>query len=153
MKNIAIVFFVMLFFSACDNVVINRGYEIASNNFEAICVGKDSAMNVFNKYGSPTVRSSVESVAGEYTWYYTYKQFVKKGFLSPKVVKTQIIAITFNANNIVVSVLSCKDSEQKIAVVDDKTKTLGKKYKTLHMLKDSDIYISSNSGKAKVNNW
>ncbi|MDR0630607.1 MAG: outer membrane protein assembly factor BamE [Holosporales bacterium] len=115
----------ILLLSACEKTIINRGYIIELENFKKVIVGKDNEINVIDKLGSPTTRSSVSNEKGEYTWYYVNKKMEKNGFLDPKVVEQKIFSITYSRNGIVKSIQESSD-EIKIATVSEKTKTEGK---------------------------
>ena len=119
-----IVFFPMLF-SACEKTVVNRGYVLNVADFSKISVGKDNAKTVFEKVGSPTIRSSVTSDTGGYSWYYISKKTEKNGFLDPKVVGQKTMIVSFDKNDIVRSVTE-STYEKDIDIVNDKTKTGGK---------------------------
>lgn len=114
-----------MLFTACEKTVVNRGYSVESADFSKISIGKDDAQAVFEKVGSPTIRSSVEGVNGEYSWYYVSKKTEKNGFLDPKVIDQKNIIVSFDQNGIVKSI---KESsyEQQVSVVSEQTKTGGK---------------------------
>lgn len=124
-KNFTFVLFLsLLFLAACETTIINRGYEMAAVNFDDIVIGKDNMQLVFDKYGSPTARSSVISDEGEYTWYYAYKKFAKTCFLKPGVVEQKIVAVTFGANDMVVSV-NAIFGDKKIKMTEMQTESFG----------------------------
>ncbi len=127
MKLSCALFFVfsIMFFSACEKTVVNRGYVLNPKDFLKISIGKDNAQTVFEKVGSPTIRSSVISDTDGYNWYYISKKTEKSGFLDPKVVNQKTMIISFDANDIVRSVTESA-YEKDIAIVSDKTKTDGK---------------------------
>ncbi|MDR1476044.1 MAG: outer membrane protein assembly factor BamE [Holosporales bacterium] len=116
---------VLFVVSACETVVVNRGYTIESADFSKIAVGKDTAEAVFMKFGSPTLRSSVVAHNGDYSWYYVSKRMEKNGFLDPKIVDQRTIVVTFRSDNVVRSVRE-STYEKPISVVNEKTKTEGK---------------------------
>ncbi|MDR1390797.1 MAG: outer membrane protein assembly factor BamE [Holosporales bacterium] len=111
--------------TACDKTMINRGYVLESVDFKGIVIGKDSAQAIFEKFGSPTVRSSIEMADGGYTWYYVSKRLEKNGFLEPKVIDQRTVAISFNAHGIVKSVTENKH-EEEVEMITKKTKTEGR---------------------------
>lgn len=127
MKNIwiAMVLVCALFGSACEKNVINRGVVFDSVDYKKVIVGKDDAVSVFNKIGSPTFRSSVSSENGEYSWYYVSKRTEKNGFLDPKIVDQNTVIITFSKSNKVISV-NTSSVDKEIKSVKDTTKTAGK---------------------------
>lgn len=122
---LSLVFSCVMFITACEKTVVNRGYILNSVDFSKISIGKDDAQSVFEKVGSPTIRSSIVSENGGYNWYYVSKRTEKNGFLDPKVVSQKTIVVSFDANNVVTSV-SESDYEKDIEIVNDKTKTAGK---------------------------
>jgi outer membrane protein assembly factor BamE (lipoprotein component of BamABCDE complex) len=111
--------------SACEKNIINRGYIVSMADFRGIAVGKDTNSDVMSKVGSPTMRSSIRSENGDYSWYYVYKKSEKNGFLDPKIIEQKIIAVTFSANGIVRSVKECAGGAD-VKAVSEKTKTSGK---------------------------
>lgn len=115
----------ILFLSGCEKTVINRGYVLNAENFLKISIGKDNAQTVFEKVGSPTIRSSVMSDTGGYSWYYISKKTEKNGFWDPKVIDQRTIIVSFDSNDIVKSVTE-STYEKDINIVADKTKTDGK---------------------------
>lgn len=116
---------VLLAVSACETTVINRGYVVETADFSKIVVGKDDAQAVFDKLGSPTIRSSVRQNNGDYSWYYVSKRTEKYSFMDPKVVDQKTMVITFGDKGLVKSI---KEStyEKPISTVSDTTKTEGK---------------------------
>ena len=117
--------FALLFTTACEKTIMTRGYALDFSDFSKIKVGKDDAQAVFDKVGSPTIRSTIEDEQGCYSWYYAYKRTEKNGFLDPKVLEQKTIVVTFNAKGIVQSVSESK-GEKEISVVTEKTATAGK---------------------------
>ncbi len=117
--------FFLIVFSACEKTVVNRGYVLNTEDFLKISIGKDNVQTVFEKVGSPTIRSSVISDTGGYNWYYISKRTEKNGFLDPKVVNQRTMIISFDANDTVRFVTE-STYEKDIAIVSDKTKTDGK---------------------------
>jgi len=115
----------ILILAACEKTVINRGYVLHSADFSRISVGKDDAQTVFEKVGSPTIRSSIISEKGGYSWYYISKKTEKNGFLDPKVLSQKTIIVSFDSNDIVKSVTE-STYEKDINIVNDRTKTDGK---------------------------
>ena len=115
----------LVFSTACEKTVMTRGYALDFSDFSTIKVGKDDAQDVFEKVGSPTIRSSVENEHGGYSWYYVYKRTEKNGFLDPKVLDQKTVVVTFDSKGIVSSV---KESsyEKRIDLVKEETKTEGK---------------------------
>ena len=111
--------------SGCDNTVINRGYDVATADFKKIIPGKDTIQDVFDKFGSPTVRSSVIQHNGDYCWYYSSKHLTKSGFLKPTLQSKQLWIITFGKNNVVNSV-KLSNNEVPINMIYDSSKSGGK---------------------------
>ncbi len=121
----ALLSFALLFTTACEKTVVTRGYALDFSDFSKIIVGKDDAQAVFEKVGSPTIRSSVENEKGGYSWYYAYKRTEKNGFLDPKVLEQKTIAVNFDSQGIVRSITE-STGEKEIALVKEKTETAGK---------------------------
>lgn len=117
--------FCLMFFSACEKTVVNRGYVLNTSDFQKISIGKDDAQTVFERVGSPTIRSSIVSEMGGYSWYYISKRTEKNGFLDPKIVNQRTIVISFDSHDIVRDITE-STYEKDINIVNDKTKTEGK---------------------------
>lgn len=111
--------------SGCNQTVINRGYDVATVDFKSIQPGKDTLETVFDKFGSPTIRSSVIHSNGDYCWYYSSKNMKKIGFLKPTIQNKQLWIITFNKNHIVKSV-ELSNNEYPIHIVSETSKSGGK---------------------------
>ena len=111
--------------SGCNNTVINRGYDVATVDFSQLKPGKDTIQNVFDKFGSPTIRSSVIHQNGDYCWYYSSKNLTKSGFLKPTLQNKQLWIITFDKNNIVKSIELCR-GEHQIHMASSTSKSGGK---------------------------
>lgn len=111
--------------SGCNKQVINRGYDVSTIDFNQIKPGKDTIEDIFNKFGSPTVRSSVVHQNGDYCWYYSSKNMTKLGFLKPTIENKQLWIIKFNSNHIVKSVEFC-NSENPIHIIHETSKSGGK---------------------------
>ncbi len=111
--------------SGCSDTVINRGYDVATVNFTQIKPGKDTIQDVFNKFGSPTIRSSVIHQNGDYCWYYSSKNLTKQGFMKPTLNSKQLWIVTFGKNNVVKSV-KLSNNEQHIKMISDTSKSGGK---------------------------
>ncbi|MDR0942375.1 MAG: outer membrane protein assembly factor BamE [Holosporales bacterium] len=123
-RNITVVIMILCV-SACEKITMNRGYVIEPAAFSKILVGKDDEQTVFEKLGSPTIRSSIIADDGSYNWYYVSKRTEKNGFLDPKVVDQKTVIVSFNKNGVVKAV-SKGAEEQSIKTVSDKTETQGK---------------------------
>jgi outer membrane protein assembly factor BamE (lipoprotein component of BamABCDE complex) len=106
-------------------MVINRGYIVDSVDFNKIVVGKDDVDSVFDKLGSPTIRSSVMAEDGSYKWYYVYKKTEKNGFLDAKVIDQKTMVILFDKTGTVRSVTK-SNYEKPISTVSETTKSGGK---------------------------
>ena len=115
----------VIFNAGCEKTMYTRGYSVDFSDFKSIRVGKDDAQAVFDKVGSPSIRSSVEDEKGQYSWYYVTKKTEKNGFLDPKVIEQKTVEISFDASGIVSSVKE-RRGENKIEIVKDVTETSGK---------------------------
>jgi outer membrane protein assembly factor BamE (lipoprotein component of BamABCDE complex) len=110
--------------AGCEQTVINRGYIMESVDFKQIKVGHDTAASVYQRFGSPTMRSSFSSKTNEFSWYYVHKRLEKNGFLDPKVVDHKMIIVTFDPNMVVKSVKS-STYEKPVQTVSGRTETKG----------------------------
>lgn len=123
-------YIILLIFTWClpgcsNNTVINRGYDVATVDFSQIKPGTDTIQDVWDKFGSPTIRSSVIQPNGDYCWYYSSKNLTKSGFLKPTLQSKQLWIITFNKNNIVKSI-KLSNNENPVHMVSDTSKSGGK---------------------------
>ncbi|MBR1944034.1 MAG: hypothetical protein IJ848_00995 [Alphaproteobacteria bacterium] len=110
--------------SGCNNTVINRGYDVATADFKSIVPGKDTIQDVFDRFGSPTVRSSVVHSNGDYCWYYSAKNLTKSGFLNPTLQNKQLWIVTFDKKNVVKSV-KLSNIEVPVHMISDSSKSGG----------------------------
>ncbi len=111
--------------SGCNESVINRGYDVSTVDFNQIKPGKDTIEDVFNTFGSPTVRSSVIHQNGDYCWYYSSKNMTKLGFFKPTIHDRQLWIVTFDKNHIVKSV-KLSNSENPVHMIHETSKSGGK---------------------------
>ncbi len=114
-----------LFFAACETRVINRGYIIDSAEFASIVVGQDTEDSIFAKFGSPTMRSTVASQDGSFSWYYVSKKLEKKSFLDAEVVDKKTKIVTFDRNGVVTSVTT-STYEDSVKMSKESTRDQGK---------------------------
>jgi outer membrane protein assembly factor BamE (lipoprotein component of BamABCDE complex) len=117
-----IVFFIT---SACEKTVINHGYAVKREHFKKITAGKDNVVAIYRAFGAPTIRSSVTSEDGSYSWYYVSKITEKTSFLTPVVIDQVTVIVTFDRHGIVKSVRE-SSYEKPISTVSEKTETKGK---------------------------
>ena len=111
--------------TACEKVVYTRGYAMDFSDFKKIEVGKDNAQSVLEKVGSPTICSSVDDEKGGYSWFYVSKRIEKNGFLDAKVLEQRTVVVSFNVEDIVISVKE-SSAERHIEAVKEETETTGK---------------------------
>jgi outer membrane protein assembly factor BamE (lipoprotein component of BamABCDE complex) len=123
--NWSILLFALFCLASCEKTVFNRGYVIEQGDFNKIIVGKDDMNAVFEKIGSPTIRSSVEANDGSFSWYYVSKRTEKSGFLDPKVTDQKTMIVTFDKNGIV-RLVKEGQIEKPVTPVKDTTKAEGK---------------------------
>lgn len=118
--------FLLLMFTGCSNkTVVNRGYDFTSANFSKIIIGKDKIEDVFQKLGSPTLRSTVLQANGDFYWYYATEQKVQSGAFLSRTEYKKLYCVKFNKYG-VVQAANMIDGENKITSVTETTKTTGK---------------------------
>ncbi len=112
-----------VFCCGCETSVVNRGH-VGFERFDNIHVNKDDMNRIYERFGAPTIKSTIVSEDGCVSWYYISKRVEKTSFLSEKVVDNKTVRITFDKNGIVRSV---KESsyENPIPYSSETTKTDG----------------------------
>lgn len=112
-------------FTGCSNkVIVNSGYDFASANFNKIVVGKDTITNVFQKLGSPTLRSTVLQPNGDFYWYYATEQKIQSGVFFSKTEYKKLYLIKFNKYGTVQEVKTI-NKENKIKTIRETNKVTG----------------------------
>lgn len=115
----------VLLLAACEKAIINRGYIVEPEQFKRIKIDQDDAMAVYSLLGAPTMRSSITSEDGSYSWYYVSKITEKNGFMDAVVKDQKTMIVTFNSSGVVKSVTE-STYEKPVEAVADKTATGGK---------------------------
>jgi outer membrane protein assembly factor BamE (lipoprotein component of BamABCDE complex) len=86
--------------TACSAVYRNHGYVPSEDELAEIVVGVDSRATVDEVIGAPSAGGLLEG--GDY--YYVRSRVKHFGMLKPEVVERQVLAISFNANDVVQNV-------------------------------------------------
>ncbi len=108
---------------ACTPSVEVRGNTVHPENIASIKPGKSTQNDVIRKLGSPSNRSAF----GQKTWYYISERTQTTAFLAPKVMKRQVVVITFTKDDLVSSLKTINTTKAKaVALAAGKTPTSGK---------------------------
>ncbi|PPR77323.1 MAG: hypothetical protein CFH01_01599 [Alphaproteobacteria bacterium MarineAlpha2_Bin1] len=116
--------FISIFASSCSPVYTQHGHLIDNSGYKILIENRDNKKTVINKLGSPSSKNPLN----ENTWIYITSIHEKKPFKSSKKIEQQVLAVTFNENDILINkrVLTLKDGKV-LTPLEEKTVTYGKK--------------------------
>ena len=116
---------------ACTPVVATRGNLIDDDRFAQIAVGRSTANDVANLFGSPTTVSTFD----QRTWYYIGQRTEKVAFFDPDIVERRVVRVEFTETGIVSRVDDLDlDDAQTVELVERETPTLGRRLTVLEQL-------------------
>lgn len=95
--NIFSIIFAFIVLISCSNKIIQHGYTFEKSNMDKISVNKTSSNEILEIFGSPTLKSQYY---GE-VWYYISTKMSSKLFFPPKLIQRDILAISFNNQEVV----------------------------------------------------
>ena len=117
--------------AACTPVMATRGNLIDNDRFDRIVVGRSTANDVANVFGSPTTISTFD----RQTWYYIGQRTEKVAFFDPEIVERRVVRVEFTANGIVRRIDDLDlDDAQTVELVERETPTLGRRLTVLEQL-------------------
>ena len=96
--------------AACAPRVDNRGNQVHPEDVAAIEVGQSTRNQVLELLGSP----SSEGNFGAATWYYISERTETLAFLAPELKERTVIAIEFDANDVVTKVETTDESHAEV---------------------------------------
>jgi len=117
--------------SACSPRVYSGGNKVLAEKLERIKPGEVSKSQVKNILGNP----SSQSLYGQSTWFYISDTRETFAFYKPEETERQVVAISFDPQNMVerVAEYGLKDGKQVI-VSEKKTPTAGHDYNFLEQM-------------------
>lgn len=119
-----------LLLASCTNIEIQRGAELRQEQVNKI-TPESAKGDVINLLGSPSSKSSF----GEETWYYIHNRRELNIFGTDEIIEQEILAITFDADDMVKNVAVVdKNMAKEIEFSDDKTPTAGNELTILEQL-------------------
>ena len=129
--RLAMVAAMLLGAAACSPVVATRGNLIDNDRFDRIAVGRSTANDVANVFGSPTTISTFD----RRTWYYIGQRTEKVAFFDPEIVERRVVRIEFSPTGVVSQIedLDLEDA-QTVELVERETPTLGRRLTVLEQL-------------------
>jgi outer membrane protein assembly factor BamE (lipoprotein component of BamABCDE complex) len=86
-----------LLLAGCAPVYRNHGYAPPDDLLAGIEVGRDTQAEVANAVGRPTA----EGVLGKDAWYFVQSRFRHFGYLPPREIDRDVVAITFDSGGTV----------------------------------------------------
>lgn len=89
-----------LLLAACAPVYRNHGYAPPEDVLSEIEVGRDTRDEVARAVGRPTA----EGVLGENSWYFVQSRFRHYGYLPPREIDRDVVAISFGESGTVSSI-------------------------------------------------
>ena len=135
MKLTYIILFILFFLNACSPVIKPHGYQLGDILIkEPQVVGKSNKTDVYNSYGSPSIK--IEDI--DNTWLYIASSKQKKVFSNDEFLDQIIFAFNFDANDTLVS-QEIYDKNQMLNIENDKNKTFdyGTNYSLLDQIYDA----------------
>ena len=122
---------VLIGVAACSPVMATRGNLIDDERFDRIIVGRSTANDVANVFGSPTTVSTFD----RQTWYYIGQRTEKVAFFDPEIVERRVVRVEFTASGIVRQIDDLDlDDAQTVELVERETPTLGRRLTVLEQL-------------------
>lgn len=128
---------------ACTPVVDNRGNLPHAEDLAQIVAGKTTRDDVQQLLGSPSATLNY----GHESWQYISQRVETVAFFTPELKERQVIAINFDAQGVVSSVVAkgMRDG-QDIVIVDRETPTAGKELTILEQLMGNVGRFSKSEG-------
>ncbi len=121
----------LLLLASCSPMVDARGHSGDDEDLKQIVTGQTTRDDVTALLGSPTTTASF----GDETWYYITQVKERVGMLAPEVADQQVIAITFDANQVVTSVERyTKEQGKPVQMVSKTTPTEGHSFTMIEQL-------------------
>jgi outer membrane protein assembly factor BamE (lipoprotein component of BamABCDE complex) len=117
--------------SGCAPTIVSNGFQAVDVKPIDIKAGVDSRSSVLSKLGSPSTAAAFDPNV----WYYISQTTEKYTYYKPKLLKRDIVVITFDKDDKVVSVkaLQLKDGYQ-IAYAGNETPTRGREVNWLEQI-------------------
>ncbi|MBL41322.1 MAG: hypothetical protein CMM49_01535 [Rhodospirillaceae bacterium] len=117
-------FSISIFALSCSPSYTQHGHLVDNSGYDTIVENGDNKKTVINKLGSPSSKDPLN----ENTWIYITSIHEKKPFKSSKKIEQQVLAVTFNENDILINkrIYTLKDGKT-LNLLEDKTITYGKK--------------------------
>ena len=108
--------------TACEPIVDQRGYVFNDQSVERLEVGKTSLEQTISLLGSATTSSELNGKS----LYYIHSRFIRESYRAPKEVDRKVMAVYFNADDVIrdVGVYGLEDGII-ISIVERTTQTQG----------------------------
>jgi outer membrane protein assembly factor BamE (lipoprotein component of BamABCDE complex) len=101
--NSLLLFLLVVFTTACEPIIDNRGYFFHDEVIAKIKPNKSTEEKVLEILGSPTIaRHILIKNKPHKLWYYISKKTETTSFFRPKMIEEDVLRILFNAQNVVV---------------------------------------------------
>tara|TARA_X000001036_G_scaffold117022_1_gene110392 strand:- start:10430 stop:10876 length:447 start_codon:yes stop_codon:yes gene_type:complete len=106
---------------ACTPTISNRGNLLEPYQIEAIKVGQSTRSEVLRTLGSPTIKSTFDTLV----WYYIGQETKKHGILDPEITDERIYRVVFNDEGVLENFELIDKERMHIPYVREKTPTHG----------------------------
>ncbi|MGE0045835.1 MAG: outer membrane protein assembly factor BamE [Hyphomonadaceae bacterium] len=117
--------------AGCQNVQTTHGFQAENPEATQIQVGVDTQQTVMQRMGSPSTMAAFD----QNTWYYVSATQERFAFYRPRTTERTIIAVRFDANNVVSAVDRYGvERGQVIAYDDHATPTRGRELGLLEQI-------------------
>ncbi len=116
---------------ACSPIVDKRGYVPEEDQLSKVAIGQDTKDQIYSKLGSPSTTATFENN----TWYYISSRTERFGFFAPRIVDRQVVAVSFDENDLVANVANYGLEDGRVVnYVDRTTPTRGKELTFLEQM-------------------
>lgn len=92
-----LVFLGIFLLSSCEQNIIYRGAKVSNNDYAFLKSNLNKSTitqeDVINRIGYPSI------ILSENNWIYLYQEVKKQSFLTPKILLSEVVRVTFDANS------------------------------------------------------
>ena len=127
----SILFAMVLLVWGCDPKTAKRGNMPLESQMAQVKLGESSKNDIARLFGSPSTMGTFD----DNVWYYMSRHTEQYAFLDPKVVKHQVLVLTFDENAVLTTMKAYdENSLTRIRMEADKTPTAGNKLGVLEQI-------------------
>lgn len=117
--------------ASCSPILDTRGHNEESADLSQIVIGQSRSDDVAALLGSPSAQSDF----GQKTWYYITEKKETRGMLAPEVIDQNIVKVTFDESDAVVSIDGVdKKNAKPVELVEKTTPTEGRRMTVMEQI-------------------